>query len=157
RSSPIRFALIAALDNWSYLAGLCDHVSAGQIKDPQLARLLELTRAADPDPWRDRFRDPAVWNNREALTRLARELLSTEADFGRQAPTVLTCLGGLLSMNGEDAVALYQRALLDHPRDFWLHMHAALGTKDPGVQMGLILAAHAVRPQSAVVYVLLAG
>jgi serine/threonine-protein kinase len=156
QSSPIRFALIAALDNWAYLAGLCDRVSAGQIKDPQVARLLELARAADPDPWRDRFRDPAIWNNREAVAGLARELLTSEVDLGRQSPTVLTSLAGLLS-RWEDPVALYQRALLDHPRDFWLHMHAALGTIDRGVQMGLIFAAHAVRPQSAVVYVLLAN
>jgi tetratricopeptide (TPR) repeat protein len=152
QSSPIRFALIAALDNWAWLASLK--------KDPQVARLLELARAADPDPWRDRFRDPAVWTDREALTGLAKELLTKEVDLGRQSPTVLTSLGGLLNVNGEDPAALYQRALLDHPRDFWLHMHAALATKDlskeSGLKMGLALAAHAVRPESAVAYTLLA-
>src|SRR5262249_49989847 len=126
RSSSIRFALIAALDNWAWLARL--------IKDPQGAPLLEPTRAADPHPRRDRFRDPAAWNKREALAGLAKELLTSEVDLGRQSTTVLTSLGGLLSMNGEDPVALYQRALLDHPRDFWLHIHAALSTRESGVK-----------------------
>src|SRR5262249_3616682 len=147
RSSPIRFALIAALDNWAFLAGLCDRVYAGQIKDPQVARLLELTRAADPDPWRDRLRDPAVWADRDALTRLANEV-----DVGRQSPTVLASLGGLLSLNGADPTALFEQALLDHPRDFWLLLHAASYIREPGIRVGVCLAALAVRPRSAPAY-----
>jgi tetratricopeptide (TPR) repeat protein len=147
RSSPIRFALIAALDNWAFLAGLCDRVYVGQIKDPQVARLLELTRAADPDPWRDRLRDPAVWADREALTRLANEV-----DVGRQSPTVLASLGGLLSLNGADPTVLFEQALLDHPRDFWLLLHAAMYIREPGIRVGVSLAALAVRPRSAPAY-----
>jgi tetratricopeptide (TPR) repeat protein len=143
RSSPSRFALIAALDNWALLAGV--------IKDPQLARLLELARAVDPDPWRDRFRYPAVWADPEALTRLAKEV-----DVGRQSPTILVSLGWWLSMNREDPTALFERALLDHPRDFWLHLNAAWNVKEPGVKTGLALAALAIRPQSAVAYGILA-
>jgi serine/threonine-protein kinase len=88
RSSRVRFALIAALDTWALLAA--------RINDPQLARLLELARAADPDPWRDRFRDPTVWADREALTRLAKEV-----DVGRQSPTVLVSLGWSLGAYGQ--------------------------------------------------------
>src|SRR5262249_12869169 len=133
RSSPVRFALIAGLDNLALLAGI--------IKDPQLARLLELARAADPDPWRDRFRDPTVWADREALTRLAKE-----ADVGRQSPTVLAALGSLLGLNGADPTALFERVLPDHPRDFWLHLLAAQYAKEPGVRIGASLVALAVRP-----------
>jgi tetratricopeptide (TPR) repeat protein len=143
RSSPIRFALIAAIENWALLASYN--------KDPQVARLLELARAADPDPWRNRFRDPDVWADLAALTRLAED-----DDVGRQSPAVLVSLAWLLSINGGDPTALFQRALLDHPRDFWLHQQAAISARNPGVKMGLALAAIAIRSRSAVAYCLLA-
>jgi serine/threonine-protein kinase len=144
RSSPVRFALIAALDNWALLAA--------RIIDPTVARLLELTRAADPDPWRDRFRDPAVWADREALTRLAKEV-----DVRRQSPTVLISLVWWLRVNGADPTALIELILLDHPRDFWLHLNAAVSAMEPGVKVGLAHAALAIRPASALAYSLLAS
>jgi serine/threonine-protein kinase len=143
RSSPIRFALIAALDNWALLA-------YHYFKDPQVPRLLELTRAADPDPWRDSFRDQAVWADGTALTRLAKEV-----DVGRQSPTVLASLAWFLKANGADPTALYERILFDHPRDFWLHLHAVL-CAEPEVRVGLTFGALTVRPRSAVAYCLLA-
>jgi serine/threonine-protein kinase len=142
-SSPVRFALIAALDNWALLADF--------VKDPQLPRLLELAREADPDPWRDRFRKPAVWADRDALAKLA-----DEVDVGWQSPTVLVSLGALLRLNGADPSAVFERALLNHPRDFWLHLRTAFHTKAPGVKSGLAHAALAVRPGSAFAYHLLA-
>jgi tetratricopeptide (TPR) repeat protein len=139
QSSPARFALIAALDNWALLGNEIGH--------PQVARLLELAREADPDPWRDRFRDPAVWANREALIRLAKEV-----DVGQQSPTILVSLGWWLTMRGVHvhSDALFQRPLLSYPRDFWLHLNAAMKAPDPGVRIGLAQAALAIRPQNAV-------
>jgi serine/threonine-protein kinase len=168
QSSPIRFALVAALDNWAWLAGFIkaaerreflasqgvrdDRASlAAFIKDPQVARLLERARAADPDPWRDRFRDPAVWADSAALTTLAKEV-----DVRRQPPVALASLGYWLSANDADPTALFERALLAHPRDFWLHVHAAMWGLDPGAKVGLALAALAVRPGSAPALVFLA-
>jgi serine/threonine-protein kinase len=142
RSSPARFALIAALDNWAYFAEL--------INDVLVRRLLELARAADPDPWRDRLRNQVVRADREALTRLAEEV-----DVGRQSPTVLASLGQLLNWNGADPAALYARALLDHPRDFWLNLNAAMSAKQPEARSGLAHAALAVRPGSALAYVII--
>jgi hypothetical protein len=162
RSSPARFALIGALDNWAWLAGSITNMKRRQLltrpgvilhrqawigalrEDPQLARLLELARAADPDPWRDRFRDPAVWTDRAALTRLA-----GDPDVGRQSPMVLTSLAYWLASNEGDPTALYARVLVDHPRDFWLHLHAAMLARDPGARVGLALAAIAMPPGSA--------
>jgi serine/threonine-protein kinase len=119
QSLPVRFALIAALDNWAMLAE--------QVWDaPKVVRLLELARAADPDPWRDRFRDAAVWGDREALAGLAKEVLAREVNVRQQLPTVLASLGWLLRERGGDPMALFDRALLHHPRDFWLHLYAAL-------------------------------
>jgi serine/threonine-protein kinase len=167
RSSPIRFALIAALDNWALLAGIIkwnEHRLSlspdgalenggltGITKDPQLARLLELARETDRDPWRDRFRDPVVWGDRAALTGLA-----DAVDVRRQSPTVLAALGWLLAANDADPTALFERALLAHPRDFWLLRHALSRVRDPGARIGLALAALAVRPREGAVYCSLA-
>jgi serine/threonine-protein kinase len=142
-SSPVRFAIIAALDNWALLADFA--------KDPKLARLLDLARESDPDPWRDRFRKPAVWADHHALLKLAEEV-----DVWSQSPTVLVSIGGLLKNHGADASALFERALLNHPQNFWLHLNTAQYTKAPGVKSGLAHAALAVRPGSAHAYHLLA-
>jgi tetratricopeptide (TPR) repeat protein len=142
-SSPARFALIAALDNWALLAN--------DVKHPQVARLLELARAVDPDPWRDRFRDPAVWADREALIQLAKEV-----DVGQQSATVLVCLGRCLSIRGVHTAALFQGALLSHPRDFWLHLNAALDVPDAGDRIGLAHATLAIRPRNAVAHEIVA-
>jgi tetratricopeptide (TPR) repeat protein len=139
QSSPARFALIAALDNWALLAN--------DINYPQVARLLELTRAADPDHWRDRFRDPAVWSDREALVQLANEV-----DVVKQSPTVLVSLGYWLGSRGVHSAALFQRALLSHPRDFWLHLNAARLVPDAGDRIGLAHATLAIRPRNAVAH-----
>jgi serine/threonine-protein kinase len=140
-SSPSRFALLNALDTWAFLTYLT--------KDPQLVRLLELARAADPDPWRDRFRDPAVWADGAALTRLAKEV-----DVGRQSPMVLVLLGKLLRVNEADPTVLWERAVLYHPRDFRLLLYAALDSMPTERRnaVGLAVAAVAVRPRNALAY-----
>jgi tetratricopeptide (TPR) repeat protein len=53
-------------------------------------------------------------------------------------------------------MALFERALFDHPRDFWLHLNAAILTREPGIKIGLAVAARAIRPRSAVAYIILA-
>jgi tetratricopeptide (TPR) repeat protein len=55
-------------------------------------------------------------------------------------------------MISADPTAIYQRAVLDHQRDFWLHLHGAMFVRDPGVRAGAALAALAIRPQSGVAY-----
>jgi serine/threonine-protein kinase len=167
RSSPARFALIAALDNWAWLVGNVQRYElrdsafrdgvldsgallAAVIKNPQLARLLELARETDPDPWRDRLRDPEVWGDRTELTRLAEG-----DDIGRQPPSVLACLGWLLSVHEVDPTPLFERALIHHPRDYWLHRHVLSMGRDREA-IGLALAALAVRPHSARDYTVLA-
>ena len=52
---------MSALDDWSACAA-----------DPsQQVWILAVVRHADPDPWRDRVRDPATWDDSEALQILA--------------------------------------------------------------------------------------
>jgi tetratricopeptide (TPR) repeat protein len=170
RSSPARFALLAALDNWAWNVGV-NNVNEriqmlarqgvrdirtlfciGLPNDPQLARILELARAADPDPWRDHFRHPAVWADREALIKLANEI-----EVGQQSPTVLTSFGWWLQANGEDPTALYERSLLEHPPNFWLYLNAALLKRDLEARVGLFHAALAIRPRNALAYAMLAS
>src|SRR5262249_13233391 len=72
------------------------------------------------------------------------------------SPTVLSSFGSRLRLSGADATDLFERALLAHPRDFWLHLQAAMFAKEPGIGVGLALAALAVRPDSVVAYGILA-
>jgi eukaryotic-like serine/threonine-protein kinase len=173
--SSIRLVLAAALDHWAEVTANANS------RDQQLARLLELARAADPDPWRDRFRDPAVWRDRVALTRLA-----DDVKVEQQTPTILAALANRLARTGgktlpifstlgllgspygqgpllaastlfprnagANASTIYHRALLSHPRDFWLHWNAAYQAEEPAEQVGLYLATLVVRPGSAVAY-----
>ena len=83
RSSAVREQLVAAVDDWA--------VRVGKEEPARRAWLLAVARAADPDPWRNRFRDAAVWNDRTALERLARE-----AKVSELSPQILIALGVLL-------------------------------------------------------------
>ena len=62
RASRWAAHLVAALDDWAVCAA-----------DPARQDwLLGVARRADPDPWRDRVRDPAAWRDGKALAELAR-------------------------------------------------------------------------------------
>src|SRR5262249_15122017 len=66
-AADLRAELVMALDHWALVA---DALGDGLLR----GRLLRLARQADPDPeWGDRFREPALWDDREALRRLAAE------------------------------------------------------------------------------------
>jgi serine/threonine-protein kinase len=134
RSSPARASLLAALDNWAMFANTVGDSSL-------VERLLEITRAADPDEWRDRFRDPALWRDRESRTQLAKEV-----DVARQSPTVLASL--VCDLHWSDQPALLEAALLAHERDFWLLLHGAIYATDPASRGGLAHAALSVRPEN---------
>ena len=107
RASPVREALVAALDDWSACAVDLD----------QQAWVLAVVRLADPDPWRDRVRDPATWDDREALGELA-----AAAPVAEQKPQLLVVLGVRLRAKGGDARAFLSRVVLAHPTDFWANV-----------------------------------
>ncbi len=139
REAAIREQLVAALDEWSL-----------REPDPAVCRqVLAIARAADPDPWRDRFRDPEVRADWQALARLAEE-----ADAKRLSPALLASLGNLLADRPE-GIVLLRRALDEHPRDFWLnfglaHALARQDSSDLGEVIARCRAALAVRPAGAV-------
>jgi tetratricopeptide (TPR) repeat protein len=151
RDSELRPQLVMALDHWAYVAD--------ELADRQaMTRLLDLARHADPDPvWGDRFRKPALWENQEALRRLAAEaqerLAKDAPDSGPPTP-----LGTLLAkkLGQEDNLAepLLRAAQARHPEDFWLNyaLGEALRENKPAEAVGFYRAALATRPTVAQVH-----
>jgi tetratricopeptide (TPR) repeat protein len=140
QGSAVRAQLVAALDDWA-------NVTA----DPRRrAWLLAAARRADPGDWGDRFRDPAVWGQREALERLARE-----AQVAELSPQLLRALGQALWGAGADPVPLMRAAQKRHPADFWLNFdlgNALRAGGRPEEAVGYYLAALEVRPGTGGVY-----
>jgi serine/threonine-protein kinase len=140
RHCAVRSQVVAALDDWARIT-----------TDRQRRRwLLAVARDADPDPWRDRVRDPAVWGDRAALQRLARR-----APMDQLSPQLLATLGSVLALNKGDAVPLLTAARERYPDDFWLNFEvgnvlAAAGQREQAV--GYYRAAQALRPKSGAVY-----
>jgi tetratricopeptide (TPR) repeat protein len=135
--SATLLALVAALDDW-----------AGTTTDPQRrAWLLEVARRADPDPLRDRVRDPAVWDDPKALTRLAREVA-----VAALRPQLLAALGYRLRETGGDSVPLLKAAQACYPDDFWLNYDLANRLENPEEAIGYYRAAIALRPDASAVY-----
>jgi eukaryotic-like serine/threonine-protein kinase len=134
----VREPLVAALDDWAVCA-------------PQERRqswLLEVARRADPDPWRDRVRNPAAWGDVAALAELART-----ADVEKQPVHLLMSLGERLQATGGEATEFLRRVQLEHPADFWANfmLATALGKRLPSVAAGYYRAAVAIRPRAVAV------
>ena len=98
---------MAALDDWAACAADRD----------QQAWVLAVVRQADPDPWRDRVRDPATWDDPEALRDLAGRVRLPE-----QSPQLLAVLGARLRARKIDAVPFLTRVAAAYPKDFWANI-----------------------------------
>jgi tetratricopeptide (TPR) repeat protein/serine/threonine protein kinase len=146
RGSALRDLLVASLDDWAYMTS-DDHLRE---------RLLRVARRADPDPgWRDRLRDPAIWKDRPALERLAREAPVVEL-----SPQALTTLVRLLDRSGADGEPLLRAAQRLFPGDPLVNNHLGyvLSRKGkPGEAVGFFRSALAVRPESSALYCNLAS
>jgi serine/threonine-protein kinase len=145
RASAVAAHLVAALDDWA----------AWTTDGPRRAWLLAVSRRADPDPWRDRFRDPNVWGNRSALEGLAADLLRDPALLEKLKSPSLFALGNVLFSAKADAVPLVTAAQARYPNDYWLNslLAAVFGReKNWDKALGYFRAALAVRPESAVVH-----
>jgi eukaryotic-like serine/threonine-protein kinase len=140
RASAVREEVVAALDDWAGLAG----------PTPRREWLLAVARAADPDPYRDSLRQPALWRDRAALLRLA-----GEARPAGLSPQMAGVLGWALLANGGDPVPLLRGALVRHPGDFWLNLelgvvlHQAKGWDEAITCYRVALA---LRPQAGAVH-----
>jgi tetratricopeptide (TPR) repeat protein len=148
RQSAIRDQLVAALDDWA-----AARIFGTRAPD-QGAWLLRVGRAADPNPWRDRFRDPKVWRDLAALEGLADELLQDEAKMRAQSPQLLAVFGTALGLQQGDTLALLKEARRRFPGDFWLNFQLGNTIGDAGKwhqAVGYFRAALAVRPDATAV------
>ncbi len=103
-ASTVREPLLAALADWSACATL----------ESRRAWVLEVARRVDPEPWRDRARDPVVWADRTALATTART-----APLSAQPVPFLVALGERLWDLGGDGADFLARVHQAHPDDFW--------------------------------------
>ncbi len=135
--SPIRLPLVAAIDFWALVT------RDGQLRET----LLRVARLADPDPWRDRLRQAEAWRDPDHLRQLA-----AEVDLAQQSPQLLAAFAQRLGSAKGDVPGLLRRALVEHPRDFWLYFELGHAGRDPSEQAGDFRAALAVRPESVYAY-----
>ena len=138
-ASPIRVALISALNDWALCA----------VDKGELQRLLIIARLADPDPvWRDRVRTVINWSDLATLQRLA-----ADAPLDASTVALTSILAGLLEEGGDvnGATALLRRVQSANPSDFWANFNlaACLDTRDSAAAIGFYRAAHALRPDSS--------
>jgi tetratricopeptide (TPR) repeat protein len=141
RHSPARFAWVAALDHWASVVQLR---GASKQQKGLLPRLLELARRADPEPWRDRVRDPGA--DVRALEELARQV-----DVSQQSPHILLALAFKLKVGGARR-QLLERALRVYPADFWLHYDRGSFAEEPAERQSFFRTALALRPDNALVH-----
>ncbi len=135
--TEVRAALVAALDDW---------VACAQ-EETRRAWVLGVARRADPDPWRDRLRDPAVWRDTAALVRL----INTVPAERLTAP-LLAALGGRA---GPAGTQLMRQGQTRHPGDFWLNFILANALVEKGAPeeaVGYYRAALAARPGTLAIH-----
>jgi serine/threonine-protein kinase len=140
-ASAVRLALNAAMDEWAVCSS------------DQLLRhwLLTISREADRDSpiWGNRIRDSAQWNNKAALTDLAKTVPTSGISV-----SLLLALAERLAAAEGDPTEFLRRVQRDHPNDFWANMILGdtLLADSPVEANGYYRAALAIRPQAVVAY-----
>jgi tetratricopeptide (TPR) repeat protein/serine/threonine protein kinase len=106
-------ALVQALDEWAALSK-----SARGDQDPFWKKLLAIAGEADPDDWRNRFREALRQRDRPELEKLAAAVPIREVP-----PATAYLLGhALVELGAMDrAMAVLREAHNHHPDDFWLN------------------------------------
>jgi serine/threonine-protein kinase len=129
RSSAVKEHLLGALDDWAYAASA----------PGRRAWLMEVARRADPHPWRDRVRDPGVWQD---STRLA--ALAARAKVQELSPQTAVALAWKLGAGpGSNLLRRVQRR---YPADFWVNFTLGTLLIDSEEGTGYLRAAVALRP-----------
>jgi tetratricopeptide (TPR) repeat protein len=140
QQSAVRTEIVAALDDWASITR----------NQSRRTWLLAVARGADPDPARDRLRQPELWQDGARLTRIAQELRVTEL-----SPHLATALGRVARENGGEAVGLLTAAQARFPQDFWLNFElgfALFQANRSDEAVGYYRAALALRPKASAVY-----
>jgi tetratricopeptide (TPR) repeat protein len=140
RNSAVRADIVAALDDWASITA-----------DPvRRAWLLTLARGADPDPTRDRLRQPELWKDGPTLAKVVREMRVDEL-----SPQLATALGRVLRETGEEAMPLLLASQARNPQDFWLNFELGWELYDSqrfNEALSFNRAALALRPESSPAY-----
>ncbi len=142
----------AAVKDSSYCDAIRESVTDWTVNcsdDRRVEWLLTVLRLIDPDPWRDRVRNPATWSSAAALEKLA---TAVEAD--PQPISLLIAIGQKLQLLGKDGTAVVKLAVRRSPQDFWanftlarmLHDNARLKKVDTTVAVEYYNKALAIRP-----------
>jgi tetratricopeptide (TPR) repeat protein/tRNA A-37 threonylcarbamoyl transferase component Bud32 len=149
--SGFREQLLVALDDWALCAATPE----------RRAWPLMLARGVETDPWSHAMRDPAVWEDRVALTRTARGDWGDgprpdvrEGSMSRSAH-LMAVLGERLMMLGADGELLLRSAQKSRPTDFWITftLANALFSKGKAEEaVGYYQAALALRPGTTAVF-----
>jgi serine/threonine protein kinase/Flp pilus assembly protein TadD len=153
RDSAIREPLVAALDDWLIWVKPREDTAGRD-------RLLAIVRRADPDDWRNRFRDSAHGGDQKVL-----EQLADRPEAAGLAPTSAVLLGRALQSvrANQKSLAVLLAAQERHPTDFWLNVEVGAvllwKLKPPRAPeaAGYFRAALALRPDNAAIYCNLAG
>jgi serine/threonine-protein kinase len=143
RASAISGQLQAALDDWAN----------AQVGWPRRKWLLGVAGRIGSDTWGLRFRDPNIWDDRNALRELAEE-----ANMAQLSPQLLTTVGLLIRSMKMDAVPWLTAAQGQYPNDFWLNYYLGIAlraAKEPGKAVGFFRAALAIRPDSVAAHITL--
>ena len=137
KASPIHKALVAALDDWAACA-------AKELRD----WVLRVAQRMDPNPWRNRARDPDRWARGESFPELA-----DTASVEEQPVALMVAFGNYWRRLGGDPTAFLERVQRQHPDDFWVNFELGhlFGERDPAVAIGYFRAAQALRSDAAIV------
>jgi eukaryotic-like serine/threonine-protein kinase len=144
RASSICEQLVAALDDWSFVIPSGDALCRGRVR--------LIAALADPDDWRNRFRDEKIQRDRSAL-----ENLAARPEVADWPPSTVVLLGRSLQLAGagSKSVEVLGAAQRRCPTDFWLNIelsrmlrwHSTPPRYDEAA--GYCRAALAIRPDSA--------
>jgi serine/threonine-protein kinase len=147
---PIATELAVALDRWAFNRRMMYPRDLAGAR-----RLVDLARAADPDPWRNRLRDALELSNSDMkLGREALERLAASADASSLPVASVERLATDLFNQGSDTIALslFRRAQRAHPGDFWINFNLALAemrSGGPEDAIRFFSVAVAIRPRSS--------
>jgi serine/threonine protein kinase/Tfp pilus assembly protein PilF len=113
RANRVRPALVQALDEWAMMR----RRDRGE-NDPSWKKLIAIAQLADPDEWRDRFREALVRRDRRAL-----EELADTVPVRSVSPATVYLLGTALKELGalDKAMAVLRDGARQYCDDWWLH------------------------------------
>lgn len=149
RLSPLFAELLIALD----LAAFAEHTERGFAERD---RLLAIARAASPDPWQDRFRDPAGWGDVVHFRGLMQD-----APFTEPSPPShhVFLIANVLSKHdaGESVIEILREAQLRDPSDMLVTIGLADALRREGNQEAIQFyrTATALQPTNVVAWCML--